>query len=68
MREGTNTIRVLTYSGRKVCIEIGGRQECFEPLVTGEGTVILSGDHFVWSDKDPQRIAGYKVEARTIAL
>ena len=68
LKRGAETIRVLTYSGNEVCVELGGRKECFEPLVTGEGRVILTGDHFVWSEDDPRPVAGFSVGAKMLSL
>ena len=68
LRRGGQTVQVLAYSGRKVCVELGGRRECFEPLVTAEGKVILSGDDFVWEDNNPRPVAGYSVQARSLSL
>ena len=66
LRRDDQTIRVLTFSGRKVCLNLGGREECFETLVTGEGQVILSGDHFLWSTEDPKAVDGFSVHAATL--
>lgn len=62
--QGSRVLRVLSYSGRKVCVELGGRTACFEPLVTADGGVILSGENFLWSSEHPMPQAGYRVEAR----
>ena len=68
LQRGRQIVRVLGYSGRKVCVNIGGRKRCFEPLVTGEGKVIVEGDDFLWTDARPIKVAGYKLEARTLSL
>jgi len=68
LRRGDQTVQVLAYSGRKVCVELGGHRECFEPLVTADGNVILSGDDFVWDEKSARRVAGYSVQARSLSL
>lgn len=68
LRRGKQTVLVLAYSGRKVCVDLGGRRECFEPLMTEEGKVILAGEDFVWSDADPQPVAGFRVRARALSL
>ena len=68
LQRGRQIVRVLGYSGRKVCVNIGGRKRCLEPLVTGEGKVIVEGDDFLWTDARPIKVAGYKLEARTLAL
>jgi len=68
LQRGRQIVRVLGYSGRKVCVNLGGRKHCLEPLVTGEGKVIVEGDDFLWTDARPIKVAGYKLEARTLAL
>ncbi|MDD5348673.1 MAG: hypothetical protein PHQ12_00550 [Chthoniobacteraceae bacterium] len=65
-QRGRQIVRVLGYSGRKVCVNLGGRERCLEPLVTGEGRVILEGENFLWSTAHPVLVAGYRVEARTL--
>ena len=67
LQRGATTVRVLGYSGRKVCLALGGRRECFEPLLTADGQVILAGDDFVWSQEKPSPLAGYQVRARALA-
>ena len=61
---GASVLRVLSYSGRKVCVDLGGAKACFEPLVTAEGRVILAGEDFLWTSEHPTSRAGYRVEAR----
>jgi hypothetical protein len=56
-------IRVLSYSGRKVCLDLSGRRVCFEMLLTEAGGVILLGDDFLWSGGSRASVAGYHVEA-----
>ena len=59
-------IRVLSYSGRTVCLQLAGKEVCFEPLITEAGDVILSGDDFVWTGSDHIRICGYRVRASAL--
>ncbi len=66
LRRDSQTIRVLTFSGRKVCLDLGGHKECFETLVTGEGQVILTGDHFLWSAENPKAVDGFDVQAASL--
>jgi len=68
LSRGSQTVQVLAYSGSKVCVQLDGRKECFETLVTAEGKVILSGDDFIWNDDTPRRVAGYRVQARSLSL
>lgn len=64
---GDSVLRILSYSGRRVCVDLDGKQACFEALVTAEGKVILSGEDFLWMPAEPRPHAGYRVEARTIS-
>lgn len=66
-KQNGRSFRVLSYSGRRVCVEVNGKSVCFEALVTGNDTVILSGDNFVWSSQNPTALAGYRVEAHALA-
>jgi hypothetical protein len=61
---GASVLRVLSYSGRKVCVDLGEDRACFEPLITAEGRVILSGEDFLWTADHPVSRGGYRVEAR----
>jgi hypothetical protein len=66
-RTGGGTTRVLSFSGRTVCVTLGGHRMCFEPLVTGRDEVILSGDAFCWTPEDSSRgFNGYQVTARLL--
>lgn len=62
--QGPHVLRVLSYSGRRVCVELGGAKACFEPLITADGGVILAGEDFLWSSEHPAPQAGYRVQAR----
>lgn len=68
MRRGGQTIQALAYSGREFCLKLGRVRECMEPLVTGEGKVILSGKKFAWSEGNPSPIEGYSVSAHPLPL
>jgi hypothetical protein len=68
LQRGRQRVEVLGYSGRKVCVSLGGRKRCLEPLVTGEGKVIVAGDDFLWTNAHPIPVAGYRLEARTLSL
>lgn len=63
---GTHVLRVLSYSGRRVCVNLDGRNTCFEALVTGDGNVIVTGDDFLWGSRNPMPRAGYRVEAHSL--
>lgn len=66
LRRGASTVRVLAYSGRKVCLDLGGKRECFEPLLDADGQVILAGESFFWSPQNPSALDGYRVVARAL--
>ena len=66
LHRGANTVRVLGYSGRKVCLDLDGRRECFEPLLNADGQVILAGENFVWSAENPSALDGYRVVAKAL--
>lgn len=61
--QGPRTLRVLSYSGRQVCVDLGGTKACFEPLIQADGSVILSGENFLWSSDHPVFPGGYRVQA-----
>lgn len=63
---GGRRLRVLSYSGRSVTLELKDGRVTFEALVTGEGGVVLSGDDFVWNSAHPAPLAGYRVNARPL--
>lgn len=46
-RRGDSLVRVLSYSGRHVCVDLGGRQACFDALISEQGQVIVAGEDFV---------------------
>ncbi len=60
-------VRILSYSGQRVCVDLAGRQLCFEMLVTDSGGVIVAGDDFVWTRENPVKIVGRKVTAERLA-
>jgi hypothetical protein len=61
------TLYVLGYSGRNVCLMLAGRKVCFEPLVNGQGEVILAGENFCWAPGQPAAaVAGYRVDTRVM--
>lgn len=64
---GGHRLRVLSYSGRSVTLELKGARFTFEALVTSDGGVVLVGDDFAWSSAQPKPLAGYKIQARSLA-
>lgn len=66
LSRGANTVRVLGYSGRKICLDLDGKRECFEPLLNAENQIILAGENFVWSRENPSALAGYRIAAKAL--
>lgn len=57
---------VLTFSGRKICMDFDGEMLCFTPLISGDGSVlILTGDQVILPS-DPEARDGYRLSARTL--
>jgi len=65
-RQNGRTIRVLSYSGHKVCLPLGGEERCFEILATVAGGVIIEGADKAWLASGKPEIAGYSVQAQTL--
>jgi hypothetical protein len=68
LRRGASIVRVLGYSGRRVCLDLDGKRECFEPLLNAAGQVILAGENFVWSPERPSALDGYRVTAKALTV
>ena len=65
-KRGQESIRVLSYSGHRVCLLLGKTQSCFDILATPAGGVILEGEDQVWLASDHPHIAGYSVRAQSL--
>lgn len=65
-KQGDNTIRVLSYSGHRVCLMLGKARKCFEILATPTGNVILEGEDKVWLASEHPEVFGYSVRAQTL--
>lgn len=66
LEAGGHRLRVLSYSGRSITLELKGARFTFEALVTSDGGVMLVGDDFAWSSAQPKLLAGYKIQARPL--
>lgn len=66
LEAGGHRLRVLSYSGRSVTIELKGARFTFEALVTSDGGVVLVGDDFAWSSTQSKSLAGYQIQARPL--
>ena len=65
-RQGRETIRVLSFSGHRLCVTLGKTPSCFEVLATPAGGVILEGGDKAWLASDNPVVNGYSVRARTL--
>lgn len=63
VRDGRR-LRVISYSGRSVRVELDGVELHFDALLTGAGEIMLSGTDFIWTSAAPRQLAGWRVEAR----
>lgn len=67
VRADGHRLRVLSYSGRSVDIELDGLAHRFEALLGGTGDIILAGPDFVWTASAPRPLAGWSVNAHALA-
>jgi len=65
-RRGNSVIRVLSFSGRHVCVDLGGAQACFEALVDERGNVIVAGEDFVGEGNQSIMSHGWKIVAQSL--
>jgi len=65
-KRGRETIRVLSYSGHRVCLKLGSKENCFEILATPSGGIILEGANQAWLASDHPHVSGYSVRAQTL--
>ena len=65
-RRGGSTVRVLSYSGRRVCVDLGGRRACFEAFLGERGNVIVAGEDFVWTTKNRTTAGEWKITAAAL--
>lgn len=63
-----HSLRLLGFSGRSVEVMLDGRPVRLTPLLTGHGSVLLSGDDFAWSPghPTPPSLAGWQIHARPL--
>jgi len=58
-------IRVISFSGREVCVDLNGEEVCFEVILSGiDDTAILVGEHYLWTPQNPAPLSGFKVKAK----
>lgn len=65
-KKGSEVLKVLSFSGREICIELNGRDVCMEVLAQENGDVIIAGKDFLWSRQHPVILNGFRVEARSL--
>jgi hypothetical protein len=65
-QRGKESIRVLSYSGHRVCLDLGGTSNCFEILETASGGVILESERGAWVASQHPVVDGYAVRAQTL--
>ncbi len=62
-RRGEELVRVLSYSGRHVCVDLNGRHACFDALIGDHGDVIVAGEDFLWTEENHARAGGWEITA-----
>jgi hypothetical protein len=65
-KRGCESIRVLSYSGHRICLTLGQEHNCFEVLTTPSGGVILEAENKVWLSTEHPVVAGYSVRAQSL--
>lgn len=66
LRQGDDVLRVLSYSGNVIELEIGGKPLVFEVLVDGDGDVLMAGRDFIWSSRSTEKHENFSVRAAVI--
>lgn len=54
-------VQVVTYSGRRVCVQLPGRELCLTPLLRGDGGVMVMTDTQVFEQDSALPVAGYRL-------
>jgi hypothetical protein len=65
-QRGRESIRVLSYSGHRFCLDLGAAHSCFEILESGGGGFILESDNRVWTSAQHPVIDGFEVRAQNL--
>lgn len=66
LERGGQRMRILSYSGRRITLDLKGARLSFEALITGDGGVVLLGNDFAWSSAKPGLLGGYRIEAHPL--
>ena len=59
LTKGSESLNVLTYSGRKVCVFLDDREVCLTPLIDQEGAIFLMTDTSVVQPASGETLAGF---------
>ena len=65
-KRGEDSIKVLSYSGHRICLALGGKHNCFDILAAAGGGVILEAENQVWLSSNHPVVAGYSVRAQML--
>jgi hypothetical protein len=63
-----DVVRVLSFSGHRVCVPLGAQKTCFEVLETTDGGIILEGDKDVLIASRHPTVEGYAFRAQPLSL
>lgn len=66
LRRGSDSWRIISYSGNTVRLEVEGELLEFDVLVGGDGEVIMTGRDFVWSNRLKPSSGKMMIEASTL--
>ena len=61
------SLRVLTYSGRRVCVPVDGSVLCLTPLLQGDGTVFVLTDTQIIQDGASILPSGHRLKMKRMA-
>lgn len=67
LRGGSESYRVISYSGNTVQLEIDGQMIEFDVLVAGDGEIIMSGPDFIWSSRLRPEFGSMSIEASVLS-
>ncbi len=68
MVQGRRKTRVLAFSGRDIELPIGDRTVQVDPLVTGEGDVLLVGEDFIIRNQGAEEGVRFRTRKLDVAL
>ena len=68
LTRGKERIRIVTFSGQRIMVQLGDEDEQLEVLVDADGSVLIAGDSFVWSKAERGELRGYQVHAEPLGV